>query len=118
MTQYADYNYYQTTYLGGIITVLSDFNRAELRAHKYIDRLTFGNIDAETLVIYSDDIKMCVCALCEEIYKNPDMETIKSESVGEYSVTYGDSYNFTAKLYDTIKLYLADTGLLYRGTCK
>ena len=102
-----DYLYYKKDYNGKIIADREDFERCEKVACRYMQSVI--NPDAE----YSeDDVRDCICALCEELYKNEDTANIKSETVDGYSVTY--SGNSRKELYEVLKLYLPKE-LLYRG---
>jgi len=117
---YADYSYYVGEFMGNVIPNES-FNSAARDASAFIDNVTMGRINFDTL---SDDIKAKVknacCAVAELTYKHEnDSPAVSSESVGNHSV----SYAVTAKSgvekerekMRKVNLYLSHTGLLYRG---
>jgi hypothetical protein len=121
MATYADFEYYEDTYLGTAIAE-ADFPALALRASAYIDQITFQRAAEVTDESTLDLIKMATCAVAEEIQKTQvsgDTGGIASESVGSHSVTYAD--NATArrsveqKYLTAAALYLGGTGLLYRG---
>ena len=116
--KYADFNFYKSTYLGKAIDVESDFNfYAELGA-EYISASTLGKATAD-----NEQVKKCNCRIADILkYHNAKLTepAKRSESVGGYSVTYDmdsvDRRQLKEQIYNAIVLYLAQTGLLYRGT--
>jgi hypothetical protein len=127
MAAYADFTYYTGTYLGTAI-LSADFARLALRASASLDSMTLdrtapvvtANTDAATI----DKIKMATCAVAEEIQRQEQAggDTaigIQSESIGSNSVTYtaGSLSNLNAdqRLSRAAKLYLGNTGLMFRG---
>lgn len=122
MATYVDYTYYTDTYLGTAIAS-ADFAAWALRASATIDRLTFNRaaaiITADTDATKVTAIKMATCAVAETLQSQagtPD-GTIASESVGRHSVTYveGSTKSKERAQSDAANLYLASTGLMYRG---
>lgn len=129
MASYVDFTYYTGTYLGDEI-VSADFPRLALRASAVIDRITFNRVaavvEAGTDLENIDLIKMATCAVAEQIQTNDTLAAnnsgnvgIKSESVGAHSVTYIENSNLTLsddeRLEKAAALYLAQSGLMYRG---
>jgi hypothetical protein len=125
MTVYATYTDYIGTFLGTAIAS-EDFDRLALRASVYIDQLTFNR--AAAIVTAGTDtatialIKMATCAMAEELNSievGGSNSGIKSESIGANSVAYMDGSFATlstiGKLSQAASMYLASTGLLYRG---
>ena len=121
MTIYADYSYYQSAFGGNIIPE-ADFSRCALLATVYINRVTFGRIDADNV---DEKIKMACCSAAE-VYFSSGQTTIKamsgisSETVGSYSVSYSTNSAEVRKsseqaVYNAVKDWLGDTGLMYRG---
>ena len=116
---YADYNYYKGTYLGNLIPE-QDYPRAALRAEQYLDYYTMckARYNAEL-----DAVKMATCALAEQYYEMDQLPVAtgkQSETVGSYSVTYRsaeDIQRIKLGLPSIVRMYLAGTGLLYRGRC-
>lgn len=123
---YADFTYYQNTYLGDVITDSAAFDRLSLRASTIIDRITFGRaapiVEAGTDTETIDKIQMATCAIAEEIQKTNESggnAGIASESVGSHSVSYIQTQETKlsprAKYEAVAKDYLWDTYLLFRG---
>lgn len=133
---YADYSYYSGAYFGTASE--EEFMRLAVRASAFLDYYTHGNAEYHTDL---DAVKMCCCALVDK-YKvieaaqemavkrlttanAVDAET-KSETVGSYSRTLSTGAEGAAAavsvaesannlLAETCRVYLAHTGLLYRG---
>ena len=61
---YADFTYYENTYLGTTIAE-ADFPRLALRASAVIDQITFGRAATDTTNVNA--IKNAMCAVAEEI---------------------------------------------------
>jgi len=122
---YADLTFYTETFLGVSISA-QDFPRLALRASEIIDQVTFDRaadvIDAGIDFDLIDKIKSAVCAVAEQIQTlviSGGGAGIKSESLGNHSVTYVDGASPTLTLdeqyYLTARTYLGSTGLMYRG---
>jgi pantothenate kinase type III len=122
MTAYADYAYYTDTYLGTAITTEAAFDALALRASAQIDRITFQRaasvIDEDDL----DAIQMATCAIAEEIQtiaQEGSSGGIKSESVGQHSVTFAENnsmmFTDTQRYENVARIYLEGTDLLYKG---
>lgn len=135
---YADYDFYLNTYLGTAIEE-ADFPRLSLRASSFLDYYTQGKA---ALNADLDALKMACCAVAEQ-YQIIDMARalaqkslssslshdsgeLQSQSVGNWSKTYrsgGESASQAeasassaqSELAAIANLYLAGTGLLYRG---
>lgn len=135
---YADFPYYQESFLGNLIRDPTEFSRAAARASEYMDMVTFGRLLEGIPEAYTDRTQSCCCALAEAIYTyqaygtgntNPDGSTGAkvSESISKYSVSYASPtesisamlYGSTSGLQNYLKSicmrYLGATGLLYRG---
>lgn len=107
-----DYEYYSVTY-GGIEMPPLKFYALELRSRKYIDGITCNRIDYSKEI--SDNIKLAICAGVDVLIKY-DGKIIVSEKTGDNSVTYAISdISKEKEIYKEVKIYLSDTGLLYRG---
>ncbi len=120
MRNYADYAYYTGIYKGSVIGTDS-FNSYARKASLIIRQYTFNRIKDDTDVI-PDDVKMCCCETAEAIYGRDKAEgngAIAAEKVGDQSKTYVDAEKqeqlYQSKVGKIISLWLADTGLLYRG---
>lgn len=116
MTQYANYNYYISTYKGTMPE--DDFERLSVFATMKIKANTFGRIDENNI---PDEVKFCTCAIADKllsVYKN---EGKTSESVGHWSVSYADSKSGQDLIQLTLKEFLSEvytedgTPVLYRG---
>lgn len=107
--KYISFAYYTDEYLGKDITTAEEFISICFRAEAFIDKITMGRIEE-----VSDDIKMTVCLICDELYKTDKSRGIKSESVDGYSVTLDTDKTDEKNLLSLAKLYLPSY-LLYRG---
>ena len=121
MTAYADYKFYTDVFFGKAIPA-EEFARYALLATQYVNSVTFGRINADSPI---DEAKMACCAVAEIYYTVKDATSkaisgIASEKVGDYSVSYSSASKETeisveAKRYSTAKLWLGNTGLMFRG---
>ena len=128
MQSYVDYEFYINTYKGTKITSQEEFDKLSLRATQYVkqqimnrDYTDFKGKD------YTNEVKYATCSLTEieQDYQKAKEETptngIKSESIGDYSRSFGSfeelTNNTNIKRNEELNLYLAMTGLLYRGAC-
>ena len=109
---YADYTFYTGQFGGSVIPQVA-FNRWSNKASKFLDQVTFNRITT-----VNEDIQMACCEIAEIYYKadQTDGKEVSSESVGSHAISYVETgKSLEAKCYDAAKLYLANTGLLYRG---
>ncbi|WP_418539810.1 hypothetical protein [Massilistercora timonensis] len=132
---YADYKYYTDTYLAGrdpVIVKETDFNFFERSAEKEVNNRTYGRIQKRPDLI-TDDVKNCVCALTEFLFKCDTLDESSFQNGGGRLVSYsndGDSGSFDLsqsdfvsdqarqkKISGLVSFYLSGTGLLYRGVC-
>lgn len=111
-----DYTYYTDTYKGDKISE-KQWNSCSRNAAAYLDVLTLGRAASSLPDDLLDLCKMAICGMAE-IYAE------QGESVGELaSVTnggYTETYSQTGKTLkekakDAAYLWLANTGLCYRG---
>lgn len=128
MTNYVDYDFYKDTYKGNMPR--DDFDKLVIRASYEIRK----NIFNRDVINYKNEVQMATCSVTDILYKIEQLETkknmsisdktLKSESVGDYSRTFDNSSindieseisNQKAKIIEEIKMYLLNTGLLYRG---
>lgn len=134
---YATYREYQTIYSGTLFKSKEQFTQFAKRASEYMNAVTFGRLqDKNYTAVYGDVqrlVKKCCCALAENLFyydakMQPDAAvsggTKQSESIGKYSVTYGNPLDSLSTLtggsfetyqYNTALRYLGRTGLMYRG---
>lgn len=117
---FADYTFYTDVYYGTSLTA-QEFPQAAERATDYLNYITRGKATA------TEPVKRACCALAE-IYQTITKAKasaasaggeVQSEKVGSYSVTYRSGAeteaSYEASLYQAAQMYLAHTGLLYRG---
>lgn len=87
---YADFNYYQTEYMGEVIESADNFTRYSKKAARLIDKLTTGKLhfafpfDEQT----ANDVKDCECELAEFIYKVDRYNQIAMDNMG--TITQSD----------------------------
>lgn len=128
MKTYIDVDYYKLNYKGLIEN--SNLNNLIIEASRHIRRHTSNRATSEI-----ETVKRCCCVLVDKINeyqelkeKNKKQGNVKSESVGKWSRTLGDSKSnleldkeLNNEIADIIKLYLSDVtdengiNLLYRG---
>ena len=120
---YASYDYYVLNYHGKLIPA-DDFEALATKASAFIDYYTLGRAGKNADL---DAVKMAMCA-CAEQYQSIEAAQeraaggeLASESVGSYSRSYRSAAEITAnartQLAQAVQMYLAPTGLLYRGGC-
>jgi len=119
MAVYADYSYYGNTYLGTAIAS-SDFPRLALRASEQIDRLTYQRAASDTT--NTEAIKMATCAVADvyqAVEEGGGSGGIKSERIGDNSVSYGDNSEASKtpleQYENAASIYLGSTGLMFAG---
>lgn len=116
MEQYVDYNYYQNDYLKGKEGVVdaTSFDFLAVKATQLLKKRTLGNSE---WCKDTDEVKACTCAIIESLNEESQSESkLKSESVGEHSVSYETK---SAKQYQKDRetifgLYLWELGILDR----
>lgn len=118
---YVEEVYYTESYLLGRVAVISTvFPYYARMASMEIKARTFDNIDESNI---PDEVKDCACEIAEYLYKVENekrVDGIKSESVGEYSVTYEATTTTSdatkkSSITSICRKWLADTGLMYCG---
>ncbi|NFR85807.1 MULTISPECIES: hypothetical protein [unclassified Clostridium] len=119
MQNYIDYNFYKESY-GGASVPQGSFLRFSIKASTYIDKITFGRV--KKLEDIPTEVKFAVCSTMEVMKKiEDDGGVISSESEGKHSVSYVDGISTMSeekKINETATLFLANTGLLYKGFIK
>lgn len=127
---YADFAYYTGTYYGSSISE-EKFPYYARQASMLINALTFGRTAAVAASLLPDAVKDATCRAAElyaeyEARKSSAAEAtrnglVKSETNDGYSVSYAD-YDASADKASTeetiegeLVVYLAHTGLMYRG---
>ncbi len=105
-----DYEFYTGTYHGTLTE--DEFTRASVFASAYLDELTLGRITDAQSGTDRQAVKLALCAVCDARAVDERRDGIAAESNDGISVSYEKS---TGSLYNAAALYLAPTGLLYRG---
>lgn len=138
-TPYADYYFYEDSYMGSLIPP-EEYDRLLKRAWEFIRYYTGGRAETVTETRTKHAVKMACCAVAEQYYmietakktaakslaNGADGGEIQSETVGSHSVTKrsgGDTAKAAlsaaemarVSVADAARMYLAGTGLLYRG---
>lgn len=130
---YVDYQYYVDEYLLGREPAISseeDFRFFERSAEKEINNRTFYRI-AKAPDFLTEDVKNCICAIAEFLYKCSKLDDENYQNGGGQLVSYsndGDSGSYDIsqsdyadgqsrqkKISGLVSFYLSGTGLLYRG---
>lgn len=123
MNSYCDSEYYLETY-GGTIVPQDKLDTWLLLASNKI-RMSILNRD---ITGFEELVKKCTCNIADTLYSQDTKRketissgSITSESVGDYSRTFGNTTTSELKdsnnsaILDVLELYLGCTGLLYRG---
>lgn len=123
MLKLADYQYYSDVYKGSMAE--DDFNRNILTVSAYLDKVTFGRIEAR-IPDLGDDIKHVACLCADEAKALSDAcvdgRKVASVSNDGYSVSFTDSGSADvqgdteSKIYRLARLYLPGE-LFYAGVC-
>ena len=108
---YADFDYYVNSFKGRK-TPREEFDTYMKKASDYIDGITLYKALAQ-----KDDVRIkdCACALCDFYFEYDSEGKYSSASVDGVSVTLADKDMSKNSANDIVLLYLASTGLLYRG---
>lgn len=113
---YCDYEFYKNGYGGNMPPNL--FKKYSILATAKIRQATSNRINEENI---KEEVKICTCALAEELKKTEKHLDVKSETIGKWSRTYTDKKEQKNRIYSIIKEHLEDitdeygTPLLYRG---
>ena len=112
---YTDYNFYINSYFGKAIESEQEFKFYASVGAEYISASTLGKATTDNL-----QVKKCNCRIADILHYNNgamDKRTKQSENVGGWSVTYDNSTKEAVEkqISNAIRLYLLQTGLLYRG---
>lgn len=120
MVQYVDHDFYSNIYKGNM--PLADFNSLCIKATAKVNTNTFGRLEKIPSNQIPDEVKYCVCALCEKMYKNSKGEGKQSETVGPHTVNYANNTSETQneEYLEIIKEFLGEVcinniPILYRG---
>lgn len=133
MKKYTDYTFYSDKYMGEMPE--ESFERLVIGASVEIRKHIFDRDISK----YEEEVQMATCSVADILFKIQKLEQridklvssdkedkiVSSESVFDLSRTFANTTNISeiekeitnqkAKIIETIKLYLINTGLLYRG---
>lgn len=114
MHESVEYLFYKEEFQGELLPEAL-FNKYEVKARYFINQISFGRI---SMIPFTKEIKFSICAVAEKM-RVFDLEGgIKSsESIGKKSINYYIERKTSREgiLYKEAYIYLAGTGLLYRG---
>ena len=127
---YTSYNYYESGYLMGRDSRLSEdeFPFWEKQAERVLNQYTFSRL-VSNFGLITDEVKDCACELAELLYQ-ADKSTQQAAEQGGVLQSYsndGESGTFDLsksifpaegnqqKVKELIYRYLGNTGLLYQG---
>lgn len=109
-----NYNFY-TNDFGGTVVPPNLFSKFKIKAFYYLKQITFNRCVDKKFEI---EVKFALCEMIEKLYKYEKDGGIKtSESVGNHSVSFKvkEDSSLEKEIYKVANIYLADTGLLFRG---
>ena len=133
MKIYADYIFYIDKYMGEMPQ--EDFEKLVIRASAEVRK----NIFDRDISGYEEEVKLATCSVADILFKIQELEQrigklissdkndqiVASQSVADLSKTFANTTNINdlekeisnqqSKISEAIRLYLIDTGLLYRG---
>ena len=103
--------------MGGTLPEKS-FNKLSLNVSAYIKRHTYKRIDEGNV---PEAVKLCTCALVDNVNKIEKRKGKTSESVGSWSINYQNNSEDSNEMYEILINYLSEEKneegiyLLYRG---
>lgn len=110
-----DYSFYTDTY-GGTRIPQDDWNRLSQKAEQRLNSFTFGrcsnNWEGES---WCNQAKCAVCEMTEILRVDEEKNGKTSENTDGYAVSYDTENSLSGTLYDVVRVYLGNTGLLYAG---
>lgn len=111
---YADYSYYSNTYHGTMPE--EDFNRLSRQASAYLDSVTFGRVGRNHPPATKTKIQDACCAVADILLVKEQGGELTSQTVGPWTRHFASSRkSMDQKQYEAAAMYLAMTGLMYRG---
>ena len=102
-----DYAFYAESYGGNRISQ-DDWQRISWKAEQRLDSYW----EEES---WCNRAKYAVCEMAEILYADEKRNGKTSENTDGYSVSYDTGKSLSSTLYDVVRVYLGDTGLLYSG---
>lgn len=110
-----EYTFYTTTY-GGSKIPENEWKRISHKAEQWLNSYTFDHCsDDWTCESWCNRAKCAVCEMSEILYADEKRNGKTSENTDGYSVSYDTGKSLERSLYDVVRVYLGDTGLLYSG---
>ena len=109
------YSFYTATYGGNRISQ-DDWKRISQKAEQRLDSFTFGRCSGDWAgEAWSNQAKCAVCEMAEIMQADEKRNGKTSENTDGYSVSYDTGKSLGSILYDVVRAYLANTGLLNAG---
>lgn len=105
------YEYYKETYGGSLIRENS-WKSLEIKMTARLNQYTFNRMEEGE---WLEEAKTALCEMCEYAYRDEKREGKTSETNDGCSVSYDTGKSLDATLYGIAEVYLANTGLMYRG---
>ena len=107
------FEYYKDTYHGSKICSRDDFLQFSRKASSYLTQF----ILSKDTMGFETEVSDCICALSDEFFKMSETGNISSVNNDGLSVSFNnqDKTGFSQNLEEIVNMYLASTGLLYRG---
>ena len=108
-----EYSFYTTTY-GGSKIPEADWSRLSQKAEQRLN--AFGRCSGEWEgEPWCNNAKCAVCEMTEILLADEKRDRKTSENNDGYSVSFDTSKSLSSLLYDVVRVYLGNTGLLYAG---
>lgn len=112
-----DYTFYTDTFKGKASK--EDFERLDIKASAYLDRVTFGRLSDVKDDAVLEKAKLARCAVLDAYLLNEQGGGVASESNDGITVNYVAGISNTKtenqRLREAVGLFLGGTDLLYRG---
>lgn len=106
------FEYYKDTYHGSKISSRDDFLQFSRKASAYLKQ----SILSKDTTGFETEVSDCICALSDEFFETSETSYISSVNNDGLSVSFqARQKDFVCRLDDVVSMYLANTGLLYRG---
>lgn len=110
-----EYSFYTDSYGGRRISI-DNWARLEMKAEQRLNGFTRGRCSGDwSGKPWENSAKCAVCEMSEILYADERRNGKTSENTDGYSVSYDTGKSLAGTLYDVVRVYLGDTGLLYAG---
>ena len=107
------YDYYFTVYNGGAEGTIPS-ESFDLFCRKATEEVAL-RICTEPGEAHKSSVCLAICEIAELIYSLSKRDSVKSENIDGYSVTYTESSSALSRIYAILQKHLAKSGLLFRG---